>query len=692
MSNNEYFAKLPTDRVGGEIKNQIDKFYDFMNGSGIFKRQYKASMHYFGVSPSSNNSTESVRPGGKNGQLALVKINHLRNLAQHLIQLTTSQKPSPDPIATNTDAKSQQQCTLARGVLDYYSREKRVDRVLRKAAEYAVVGGDGFVLTTWQSDAVQQIGTAETSSTGDVTIRALMSSEVIRDPSKQSFESLDWVITREWSSKFVMADKWAPVTRDENTGEEQFSPIRERILGSRTRLEYDRTRMTMMNWMFNSNLFGQSDDIAIYTFWHKKSPSVPEGRMVICLEDGTVLEDIPLPYATVPVRRIAPADIADSPFGYTAIFDLLVIQEVIDSLYSAVATNQMTFGVQLIMAMKGADLDFKQLARGLSFIEYGDPMGKPEALNLTHTPAEVFKFIEQLEKAMETISGVNAIVRGTVPNNDMSGSAMALVQSQAISFSSGLQQSYAHLVEDTFTDILGIIKNYVTDEKVITIVGKYNRSMLVSFQGSQIENVNRVVVQAESALAQTSAGRREMAQDLIKSGLIRKPEEYISVVKTGNLDPLLEGENSELILIRSENENMSNGQPTFAVPTDEHALHIKEHRCVLSTPESRQNPEILRVITDHIAQHVSFLADPGLTNLLLVLGQQPLATAAMPDVGQGYAPGMGPGSAPPGNTPKKDDAGPRMPKNPATGQKWNPQDGGGQVTPETTQGNPPGNK
>jgi len=54
-------------------------------------------------------------------------------------------------------------------------------------------------------------------------------------------------------------------------------------------------------------------------------------------------------------------------------FDLLVLQEAIDALYSAVATNQMTFGVQLIMAMKGSDIDFKQLARGLSFIEYANP-------------------------------------------------------------------------------------------------------------------------------------------------------------------------------------------------------------------------------------------------------------------------------------------------------------------------------
>jgi hypothetical protein len=72
------------------------------------------------------------------------------------------------------------------------------------------------------------------------------------------------------------------------------------------------------------------------------------------------------------VRRITPGDLIGTSFGYTPMFDILVIQEAIDALYSAVATNQLTFGVQLIMAMKGSDIDFKQLAKGLSFIEYSN--------------------------------------------------------------------------------------------------------------------------------------------------------------------------------------------------------------------------------------------------------------------------------------------------------------------------------
>ena len=115
------------------------------------------------------------------------------------------------------------------------------------------------------------------------------------------------------------------------------------------------------------------------------------------------------------------------------------------------------------------------------------------------------------------------MVRGDPPESLKSGSALALVQAQAITFSSGLQQSYAHLVEDVYTDMLNILKKFAKNEKIIQIVGKYNRSMMQSFTGTDIDQINRVVVQVGSPLEQTVPGRMQIAQDLIQSGLITKP-------------------------------------------------------------------------------------------------------------------------------------------------------------------------
>ena len=684
----QYWCKQSTQNIGNQLKDRVDRYYTFMTQSGIFRRQWRSNCHYYGVSPSTNAQTDMIRAGGKSGQLALIKVNHYRNLGQHLIQLTTAQRPQPQPVATNSDAQSQKQVTLAKGILDYYSREKRIDRSLRNAAEMAVTGAQGFIQTVWDIDS--------SGLDGDVKVTVLPSCQVIRDPNKSSFQDLDWVITREWKDRFVMADKYSPDTQfqdDLQSGNMSVSgqqdEIRERILQQSTKMSYDRQRMPMINWMLTPEMFGKSDDIAIYHFWHNKDASLTQGRYVIFLEDGTVLFDGPLPYQEVPVRRITTGDIMGTSFGYSPMFDLLVLQQAIDALYSAVATNQLTFGVQLIMAMKGSDIDFKQLSRGLSFIEYSNPDGKPEPLNLTHTPAQVFAFIQQLQKTMETISGVNAVVRGDPPESLKSGSALALVQAQAITFSSGLQQSYAHLVEDVYTDMINILKKFADNKKTISIVGKFNRSMLTSFMGSDISNVNRVVVEIGSPLEQTVPGRMQIAQDLIQAGLIRNPEQYLNVIKTGSLDPMLEGDHAELILIKTENQLLSDGQPVYAMVTDDHSLHVREHRCVLATPESRSNPELVTACTQHIMEHVSMLADPLLAPLLSVLGQAVMQQPGMeqPQAGTGN---NSSGQKPPGaQDNKKQQQQANMPKNPSSGQPWNPEDGGNRQGPMDA-GNPTG--
>ena len=52
---------------------------------------------------------------------------------------------------------------------------------------------------------------------------------------------------------------------------------------------------------------------------------------------------------------------------------------------------------------------------------------------------------------METLSGVNSVARGNPEASLQSGTALAMVQSQALQFMSGLQQSYIQLIEDVGT-------------------------------------------------------------------------------------------------------------------------------------------------------------------------------------------------------------------------------------------------
>lgn len=694
----KYFASQPTDRIGQEMMARVNDFYTFVRSSGWFSRMYRSWRAYYGLNARTGGArSDQITFGGDEGELSMMKVNHYRNIAQHLLTLTTAQRPAPIPVSTNTDNKSHAQTTLASGLLDYYSREKRVERILRTAAEYAIVFSEGYVKAEWDTSLGQEYGREEVPVNpdkpeegfevrsireGDLKFSVLTPLDVIKDPYLETYGDTNWVILRSFVNRYELAARH-PAYKDA-------------ILG-KTQQQYDAMRFMV------KPVISSDENVAVYELWHRKTAAVPEGRYTIAVDASAVLYDGDLPYEDIPLRRICPGDLIGSPSGYTPMFDLLALQEALDALYSAIVTNQTTFGVQNIWVPESANLSYDQLANGLNLIKTsGDK--KPESLNLTHTAPEVFNFIRQLEDSMETLSGVNSTVRGNPEASLKSGSALALVQSQAIQFSSGLQASYAQLVEDVFTDALNILKEFAKTKRVALIVGKYNQHLLKEFTGDDLSSISRVVVESAGSLAKTTSGRMQIAQDLLQNQLIRTPEEYLSVINTGKLEPMTEGQTRQLYLIRQENERLANGIACRALPTDNHILHIKENSTVLDDPELRSSAEagdpeadaVLSAAYQHLLEHVGFAADPALANLISSLGYQPIAAPLPPEQAAGGTPPadaggqmpppaepnapMGPTLpiAPDGQLP---DLGgkalsPDFPSNPATGQPWNPADGG----------------
>lgn len=663
----EYFALLPKEEIGAELIRRTEDWYTNLGTMGIYRKMRRSYAAYFGYSADSRgiNSTEVIS-GGEQGELSLLKVNHFRNLMQHMLVMTTASRPAMDARAINTDYKSIAQTLLANGILDYYMREKKLERYLKTATEYALIFGEGYIRLEWDSSEGEEYSvdpqTQRIVYSGDIKYSVLNPLDVIRDVYAPDNQDPDWIIVRHFKNRFELIAK--------------YPEFREEILGADTKDHID------MTFNFNFRLQTGSDLIPVYEFYHRKSEALPMGRQVVFVSQDAVFYDGALPYKDIPVYRIAPADFIGTPYGYSVAFDLLALQDVVDSLYSIIVTNQSTFGVQNILLPQGHNIGFSQLSGNLNILEYDPAAGKPEALNLTATPAEIFNFVNKVEATMETISGVNSVARGNPEANLRSGNALALIQSMAIQFNSGLQQSYAQLIEDVGTATITTLRDFAATPRIAMIVGKNNRSYLKEFKGSDLDQINRVVVDVGNPLAKTTAGKLEMANNLLQQGLIKTPEDYIMVMKTGNLDTMLDGTTSELALMDMENERLRDGVVVHATILDSHVLHIKEHKSVINSPEARENNEVVQATLAHIQEHINMLktADP---NLMQILGQpslqQPQQQGQMPPPGGPAPKGGGAPSNPQATDPNAADnvpGLPSLPKNPLSGQQWNPDNGG----------------
>lgn len=620
----KYFAAQTAEEAVPILRRRADQWFETLTNNNYLDKIKRCWLAYHGAYFDDIGGGHSITFGGEQGELAHLPINHFRNLAQHILVMVTANRPTFQARSTNTDYKSLVQTNLANSLLEYYMREKRLEKNLRLAVEYAIVMGSGFIKMEWNATTGEIYDFNEETQTpiyeGDIVFTNLSPYDVVFDSTKETTD-LDWIIVRSWKNKFDIAAKYPELEDDIVKLQTKSDMSKFKLVGS----SYDKTT-----------------DIPVYEFFHKRTESMPDGRHLIYLDDDIVLHDAPMPYRELPVYRISPSDVLGTPYGYTSMFDLLPIQDGINSLYSTALTNQNAFGVQNIYVPRGADISINQLGGGLNVIEGNLQAGKPEPLNLTQTPPEIFNFMQQLESTMETISGVSAVSRGNPDASVKSGTGLALIQSQSLEFMSGLQQQYVQLIEDIGTGLINMLKDFAAVPRVAAIVGKHNKTEMKEFSGDDLDTVNRVIVDVGNALAQTVAGRVQIAEQLMQMMPEQMtPQQYINVMNTGKLETLTSSTNDELMLIKSENERLIDGtSPVLALATDNHQLHIEEHKSVLADADVRLDPELADRALNHIQEHLNLLRSVD-ADLLVLLKQQPLGP-----VGGTPANPEGPGAQP----------------------------------------------
>lgn len=608
------FATLDSLDCVKEAKDKINKFYTYIVSTKLNWILWRCFNYYY----TAGVTTASVNRTGDHSEYSKIMISDFRNLLQHQLLLATNNRPAWDCKAVNNDYRSKTQCILGNALLDYYLKEDGIEDLLVAAVEKSLYSGEGFVEVAWNIDKGEEISDGQGNSvrTGNIDLNSYSCLEVIRDVLCEKFEKNNWLILRKQVNRYDLASA--------------YPDYYDKIVNLPSVFE------SMQQWDIppykNRGQLNitDSDQVILWTLYCKKTNSNPDGRFVEFTDDDSfVLTDVPLPYEEIPVHRVASSNWNGSCFGYSIAFDLAPIQEAENTLFSTALTNNKAFGVQMISVESGTNISASELSDGLAVIERPQGTQPPQGVNLTASSPELYNFLNQLQQKQEVISGVNSVVRGdpTGALRGNSGAALALVQSQSVQFMNGLVASYNQLLENVGNSMIRRLQKFCQLPILAEIVGKNNKTLIQEFTGEDINLINRVQVQAANPITKTLAGKINLADTLLQSGIIKTSDDYLMVLQTGNLQPMIHGETSELLLIADENEKISAGEIPNAIYSDNHVLHIKEHNTVGSSTEARENPEIIQAMLSHCQQHIDLLrnTDP---ELLQILGQQPLQPKA----------------------------------------------------------------
>lgn len=625
VANDEYFAATDDpQKLASGMKDKITSYRNWASSRGLMDLWARKIGNYYGTAEGGN-SSHAITRGGQEGELSLMKVNDLRALIQQQLILITGQRPAGRARAINSDTKSLKSARIGTAVSEYYMDFYSFEKKFITAAEIALLCDEAHLDMFWNRMGGDPIAvdpdTGEAEMSGDGELRVHTPWNTARDMGLP-VDKQKWKIFSIRENKFDLAAMFPRF-------EDQIIHCLDDGLPE-----------------FDLNVYPiETDAITYHLLVHDRTPVLPKGRYAILIGDEIVL-DMPLPFKDYPVGRMAAADVIEGAIGYCAANDLMGLEMLTDALHSIIASNEITFGGQNLVGPDNENIKITDIAKGLRYFEVPpDLVDKLKALELCKTPAEVFNYITKIDGKKDSMVGTNSVVRGQ-PEGQLagaSGSALALIQAQAISYNSGTQKSYFGVMSEMMTKFIGMLALYADTERVAQISGKVKSRGLKEFRytGKELSGVSSVTYEIVNPMSQTLGGRLTMAQDLLKAGQCKSPKQYINVVETGQVDDLIQDDEADGMLILEENEWLREGKPFRALVTQMHEDHIKSHTSQI-TLDDQSDPDFVNRVTDHIQEHVDMWQGLSQNNpgLLIATNQKILPPPPPP-------PGLMPPGAPP---------------------------------------------
>lgn len=663
----DYFASLNPDELAKECQKKVDDYFSWILNTDRLARWRIAYNTYYGQRGQHNSSYVSA--GGEKGELSFLMSNEYRNLVQHILIMTMQSRPSIEMVTTSTESKAKASAYLAQGVVEYYRRDGKIDFNTNLAAEISLIFDTAWVFNEWDRMAGDEIRpdieTGEMLRTGDISSRAKTPLEVIIDYAKQDGVDRDWLIVKDRKNKYDLAaanpdkaDQIISIKRDAQT--DAIYAFGEQTIG----------------------LDSESDDIDVFTFYHRKSPALPTGRMFQFINSNLWFFDKPLPYPKIPGNRIAACEQIMSSLGYSNSNDLLGLQDVLDALISSGVTNMTTCAFNNIWSKPSPNFDYEQIASGMNHIESDE---KPEVIIMNKLPPEWFNMANFVIGRMEALSAVNSVARGNIQGKDLSGAAMALLQSMSIQFNSGFQKSVNSLIEANANDVLMLTQRFVGEKKLGMIVGPNNKYMVKQYSGNDLDGVKRAFCRQGNPMKDTTAGKMELLKiyQNIPNAIVT-PAQVTEVLDTGNLQSFTEKDRNDKLLIDMENEALMRGESVPVHFSDIHPEHFKGHKSIFASPEARRDVTLINTSKEHWDMHMKTWqeTDPA---TLMALGIPPFPQVPPPMMGDDGLPPPDNGAPQQSGQPPQElaptdpaqlEGMPSMPQNPLSKQKWNPETGG----------------
>ena len=614
------------------IQDRFTEYLDGLEDAGLLDLWRSAHSHFYNLSPGGGHEGSKIIEFGVDGEKLGIRSNQLRSIIRYILSSTTADRPAMQPKAMNATAAAMAQVPTARRALEYFHKIKRQERQLRGVALRALLYGKGYLIQAWDpsvgpvvqypdeppSEPGGEPITGGKRAEGDLISRASSPTEVAMDLDRDEGDH-DWFVWRRPRNRYDAVATYAP----KGSGKDE---LRDCLLNCDPDFLEDAMGRKIAFGLRKKDR-EKSDIVWEYHMMHRRTPAMPEGRYTIAVAGQHQVFDGPLPYDDLGVSEMVPEEFLEvGSVGYASAWDLIGMQDAYDALMSAGITNFDAFGHNDMLIPSGVELSVEEIHGGLNAIRYpAGEFNKPSMLEKFSLKEEFFKLKDWMKGDMELVSGANSVARGEPEASLKSGTALALVQAQALHFQSGFMAAWTQLIEDSGTKTIKILKRYCKTPRLAAIAGANDPDGLVAFKGSDLDQIDRVEVEQVNPVFKTLAGKFDVANNLLERGLITDPYQYFEVLETGRLEPVVDPQRQEDLFYATIRETLMKGpkvepkkgpdglpeldelgQPAMHVPdlpvmiTDNPVTCLQAAKSVLLSAENRKNMAVVQATTTYI--------------------------------------------------------------------------------------------
>lgn len=638
-----YFARLPpySRELGARLLAMVDSHYYELPGLRPYRRARRIRQIYYGLpSDASPFDVTTIGRMGEAGELSALNVNRLHHLGQRFLTMGVSEDFGWQPVSANGDTRSQEEAILAGSVLEHEKRASNLEKVRHKFNELALLDGWSFFSVRWDAAAGEKYEEIDGRAVYEGRLRVATHEwwRTVTDPYRQDAEH-EWVILTEFRNRYDLAERYG---RGDAT-------LYERILSLPPENRH------VLNWQQQARgrqwTPDDSPQVPVYTFFHKPTPAVPDGREVVFVSDGTILWDGPSVYGEeLPVYRVAANEMHGTPYGVSMLSNVVALQDSVNMLVSTTFTNNINHGLTNVAVSREAGVNIAQVG-GAAFWEVdGNPKDVIIPMNLVMSSPETGNLAKFLLSEMETLTGMNSVSLGR-QEHQMAASLAALLDQKAREFAGFFVRSDKLAVVNLGTAILRCYRQFAKAPRVLEVIaGEGRRYMLEGFVGQKLGSISRVNVAVRSGMMATPAGQMAFAEQIVQSGALENPQALrvlTSVWQRGNVDVALAPVETEDMLMSRENDMLARGDVPVVRALDKHSQHIRKHMEVSANPAVRLDDAVDAAVQEHIQGHIEALRtlDPA---LLQMIGETPLPSIpGVPDPSMGGAQPPPAGDLPP---------------------------------------------